>query len=493
MIRAKIQLRSMEDNALDIALDVMKCSSPLKLHVYYRRRAPRLMDCSIRQKIVTTKHHGMSYLRDASDATNKSPKVVSHVPLLSERPVLVHPSALQDNVSRKGSAVHILPRPVVHPLAATSIPIISPVAPRESQGHVLEEVDELRRSHAAMAVQLSVLVDDISSLRKSAESERATAILRTTGVKSIAIRRTIIFAKISAVKALQSGSIELGKKERPPCAANSIRQVFIKSRPSDCTLLDFQLLAQELLKSPTIHCSVFPSEYYATFPTVCSVSRLEIIFPCYSSMCEALQISVGLREAGLYKERYSSAREGRQLRASQILGVSLLRKLADGSNYRTVLIGHGMPLQEPDYQIPSLFQSSCVWQDDTWTTGFSFRKESSKSLARLPAPLDLSDILLRPRISDINRRGPEQRTFSLVWERSTCISLEVPPTADCVPGCLRSIFPCVVLRTSALTATARNVFSARVDGMFPSQIAVSPTPTSSAGNLSTNSRFSLPS
>ncbi len=61
------------------------------------------------------------------------------------------------------------------------------------------------------------------------------------------MKRLIMFARLSVIQSLATGSSELSGIYRSLCPGNAIRQVSIKSQLSQCTLLEFQYWRENYL------------------------------------------------------------------------------------------------------------------------------------------------------------------------------------------------------------------------------------------------------
>ncbi len=361
------------------------------------------------------------------------------------------------------SATPILPRP--HPQESNH-PVTAPASVHLQLPDLWHrrreiELEELRKSHAELAARVDNLANDVRASNSSVHAARMAVSSSTASFNARVLRRVSHFAKSCAIRLLQSGSSEMKKSGLNLSPGSSVRQVILRSEGTDCTLLEFQLLCAASVSNPAIRCTIYPSQYYASFPSVRRTSRMEISFNSYYDICEALQIDVLEREKGLYRERKTF---GRILKCLQIMGVNCVRKRQGENDDRVILIGRSLPIKNWDAEIPVLLQRSLEWSENTWETGLEFSMQPPNSL--LPTVTNVLSCDGAQRTSDINCVAPEHRSFSMYWEKLPGSCSDSETNSEFVLGTLYSSFPAVILRSRILTLSAQEAFSRRFNGRF---------------------------
>lgn len=222
------------------------------------------------------------------------------------------------------------------------------------------QIGDLQRSHLALSSRITDLATDVARFnhRLSHFTEARHA------VQHQSIQRTVLFARSRAVSALQAGSSEFLRRPTSLCQAETIVQVAIESKETDCTLQEFAALATVLSSHPSVHCTLYPSPYHVQFPSARHTSRLSILFNTYSDICNALQMDAYESEEPLYREKNT---HGRELRAIQVLGVELKQ-----IQMRRVLLGHSYPSFPTTAPAAVLHQQSPKWIDRAWDKGYSY-------------------------------------------------------------------------------------------------------------------------
>ncbi len=311
------------------------------------------------------------------------------------------------------------------------------------------QISQLRESHASLLTQFNKLEKDVRSTRKIALETEAIVRGPSSFVERT-IRRSILFANMTAQKALTSTHPEISRSYNILCPANSVRQIYLHSKPSDCTLSEFRIMASHFLNQEDIKCRIFPSAYSALFSSSSQDSCFQIVFESFCDLCQALQLSSNIRSAGVYKERKSTARD---FRCVQIFGVDLVspdREIPLSSSTeevrrgpeRKILLARSMP--PPGTldltHVHVLHQPCTTWMDNSWEEGFRHVQEEL---------LDLSAFKSRSSFT---------KSFRIQWERSRDSPFPTDSSAELIPGSLKSYFPAVVLRTRLLTRSVQNIF-----------------------------------
>lgn len=129
-----------------------------------------------------------------------------------------------------------------------------------------DEIEQLRRSHAQLAKQVSAMTFELRNAKEVFNSERISIFNHFIAADNSAIYRTRLFSRLRAKNVLLATNAELGKCLPNLCASNSVVQNLLRSPPADCTLHDFQLFASRLLADATIRCRAYPSYYHIKFP-----------------------------------------------------------------------------------------------------------------------------------------------------------------------------------------------------------------------------------
>ncbi len=345
---------------------------------------------------------------------------------------------------------------------------------RRRSENVQEELEELRRSHAALACRVARLSDQMQAARTSFSFERISFFREKASFEARVLERALSFARAAFLRVILGGNADMNRSYPSLCAANSVKQVLLKSSPTDCTLLEFNLMVTEFLKRDNVKCDVFPSTYYALFMNSEHASHFEIAFETFFDLCEALKVDVVARESGLYRE---GCNRQRQVRAIQILGVDFVTETSRQRKERRILIGRSMPTSRAGSSsnlVPLLFQGTTAWSEGLPEDGFVFRQESLDSFVT-NASLNSEDRRHIPsRMSDVNMPDTKVRKFSLIWERMNQGAHEMGAESERVLGRLRCFIPAVILRSSKLTQTVQTIFSTRVNGRYLKQIVVSP-------------------
>ncbi len=347
----------------------------------------------------------------------------------------------------------------------------------EPQGHLRIEacpstsMEDIRDAHSALMRRVSQIENDLKSTRQELEARRASEDHRISVRDDLLLRRTLIFARRNALKAITGTNNELNKSYAILCEGKTVRQIIIKSTAMDCTLLEFRVLASAISRNANVRCKIFPSEFYAQCTDCNRALRFEILFPTYRDFCDALGIDASFRETGFYTERRTMKRE---LRAIQVLGIDLVKRGNESgiSKQRRVLLGGSYPDEFTLGESHCLLQANASWTEGSWESGFEYRKESASVIRDCISQEEDGLNSIEPVMSDLNGSYNNRRTFSLFWERSARIG-EEHMTPDSCPGTLRSTFPAVVLRGRKLTSSTQKMFSQRINGYFLKQIVVS--------------------
>ncbi len=194
---------------------------------------------------------------------------------------------------------------------------------------VSEEVEELKRAQATLQHRVDALYSQIAI----SVSHQKYVLEAEEDFRAKTRRRILLFARKNAVQELRLCHSELSQKYSTLCPGNSVRQVLLRTKASDCTLADFRVLVSALVSSLSIKCEVFPSEFYTHFLDTGSAQCFHVSFDTYFDICEALEINVKNREEGLYRSRKDSSR---QLRAVQVMGVDILPSRDHPENTRRI-------------------------------------------------------------------------------------------------------------------------------------------------------------
>ncbi len=160
-------------------------------------------------------------------------------------------------------------------------------------------IQDLQASLAALHRRVEQLSDEVATARSIADAARSSMRTSIHDFNAASVRSTRGFLRRVASKTLEAGSIELGRIPTSPCAADSVKQILLKSSSSDCTLRNFQLLAKYLTTISCLKFEVFPSDYHVAFPAVERAKRFEIVFRSYFDICKALCIDAQKAEEGL--------------------------------------------------------------------------------------------------------------------------------------------------------------------------------------------------
>ncbi len=144
-----------------------------------------------------------------------------------------------------------------------------------------EEIYELRRAHIDLLRRVTALSRRMDVTSAQVASGNALAAVQKAQGTEKCLQRTILFASINAAKALCTPHPELSRPVTNLCAGNTVAQVMLKSKASDCTLEDFRLFTRECCQSDVIGCMVLPSEFYAMFSDTSKCSRFDIVFDTY--------------------------------------------------------------------------------------------------------------------------------------------------------------------------------------------------------------------
>ncbi len=369
----------------------------------------------------------------------------------------------------------ILPRNgLLHASSATPAGPISTSIPHhapDSQDMAIT-VASLQASLVEMARRMDKISSELVSTR-SAISAEGFRDRRNHEKKTY--ERIILFARMNARALLVSNSTELNRLYPNICSSNVVRQILLKSKPSDCTLQDFQIIAAAFCANPDISCSIHPSEFYARFPSSGRAARFEISFDSFADFCAALKISVHDRESGVFRIKKNRRTRGKSI---QVLGVEVLKNLVTGAKERRISLAHSIKCVK-QRSIPVLFQRSTAWSEGSCEYGFRLQQNASSELNQCVQATALSRDTTQRRFTDLDKVPLERRFFCLTWERVPCTSAEESTIyPEHVPGALRSVMPAVVLRSNLLTNSAEEIFETRISGVLLKQVLVSPANSS---------------
>lgn len=319
-------------------------------------------------------------------------------------------------------------------------------------------------------------LDEVTRTFESTQADISNGRLRyRLDIETKSFERTIMFARMNAKAMLISNSTELNRRYASICPSNAVRQILLKSKSSDCTLQEFQLVASKLQGNPAIACSIHPSEFYVQFPSSAQAARFEIFFDSFADFCAALRICVHDREAGVLRTKKT---RGTRAKNVQVLGVEVLNNLETGTKERRVVLAQSIRTFAARAKIPVLLQRSTAWSDGSCKYGFSLSPESSSELNAHVQTAVQSHNATDARSTDLDKIPAERRFFALTWERSSGpISKSVTIYPEHVPGVLRSFLPAVVLRGNVLTSSTEDIFRTRLNGMLLKQVLVSPART----------------
>ncbi len=319
-----------------------------------------------------------------------------------------------------------------------------------------QSLSNLQASHALLASRL----DEMERRLQAAENQAVSSKLSFKSLSATAAHCTLIFVKLRAIAALHTGSKELGLRPSSLCAANTVVQTMIMSKPSDCALHEFQNICSELLSNSSICCAVVPSSYHAIFPNSKRTARLDVQFATFGDICNALRIDTTARERALYRERRNP---GRSIRAVQLLGVEVASPIS-----RKIILGESYPGSLKSTPSAYLLQRRPVWTQQAWESAFVFKNEVLPVLqSSPPIPASAGSSLARETTDD--NSIPFDPYFAMTWERIQH-SGDADSTIDIVPGKLYCSFPAVVLRSRLLIDSVRNIFTTRVNGKYPAHI-----------------------
>lgn len=343
---------------------------------------------------------------------------------------------------------------------STTVPLCMQEFPgreRELGGtNINEQINDIRRAQLSLSQRVTELREEFSTSSRLLLSASHIASAAEKMKNEGTLQRLLLFASPNPRKVLSRSYPDFSRSVPNPCPGNTVVQVVLRSKASDCTLHEFQVLLNACSDNSRIRCSVYPSEFHAKFPDPSSSARFDIGFDTYSGICEALGINARLREQGLYREKKNSARK---LNSVQVAGVA-----TNDTRTRRVLLGRSMPTRTVQSSAHTLFQASLAWNESTWETGFVHRFENLNLEISRPQ---------QSRFSDINMPPPDSRVFRITWERNPGAFDSPGIQSDMVAGSLRSNFPAVIIRSRILTESARSILMSRIDGFLLKQIIAS--------------------
>ncbi len=288
-----------------------------------------------------------------------------------------------------------------------------------ANGDVGEEMDDIRQQLASMQSRIAALTNSLSATTRlvTTLSSTLSAVSNTERI----ISRTLLFLSRNAAQSLRVGHHELSLFVSPSrlCAANSVTQVLMKTKSSDCTLAEFRILATGFGLSESFHSTTFPSEFYALSIAPSKCSRLDVLFPSYFDLCEALGISVDVREDGVYKEKRNTAR---QLRAVQVMGVDAKETGSDSARGSYIVLARSDPSSYCTGETHVLHQTSMTWSDNSCDKEFLYCKES----------LSLSCRKLRRHLRLMRDRCEKRRVLIVLLRSVMCTAsrgrgIRIPP------------------------------------------------------------------
>ncbi len=410
-----------------------------------------------------------------AEGVSRLPPVNKEVRLASDKQRILTPNldALPGSTRAPAS-----PNNAVHPCHPPNVAEAQLRMPETDRSTVLrmnsseaqqDELNDLRKSHTNIAHRLHRVEEDIRKSRRLLDAERTAIIAHLQFNDLCSIARTISFSRRRASKLLQNTSTELDRRVLNVTRADSVVPFVLRSLGSDCTLLDFQTLAVKFLSDPSTTCRALPSEYHIRFPNLRFCSRMSIVFETYADLCEALELDITTREAGVYREKGNASR---QVRAIQVLGSHM-----QDSSTRSILLGRSVPTLPAEGTLPTLYQNSLVWSEDpgAWESEFVFRQQpvsdfcasnartaddATRCMANQSVPSTNESFYSIPRLKRARKRSNTPRQFALLWERfENTDNCALTPNA--VVGAVYSIFPAVVVRTSILLRSTSNIFKGR--------------------------------
>lgn len=316
------------------------------------------------------------------------------------------------------------------------------------------EVKQLQASHVALALKVAALEAKITCTHQLAQ-ETDLIVRGPSSLSERLLQRTLLFTNIAAVKALQACHTEICRNYSFVCAANSIRQISLRSKTSDCSLYDIRLLVSHFMRQEQLRCTIAPSAFYALLSSSSHPRNIEITFETFADVCDALQISADDREAGVYRERKVNCNSGRVLRCVQVLGIdtSLRPGHKNEGTERKILLARSMISAHDSTQknVHILHQPSTKWSDldGTWEEGFQLKVEPESALRIFGTAeenrhaVDAETEL--PRTNPNRRRQSAfvtnaNKAFVLQWERCEQSPHARDADSHLVPGALRVCF-----------------------------------------------------
>ncbi len=125
---------------------------------------------------------------------------------------------------------------------------------------VIEHLGCLQRANTRLQKEVDLIKRHIAASESSKKSE----ISREIDLETQCRLRIILFARRNAVSALKTGHAELSRAPSMLCSGNTVKQVLLRTKASDCTLADFKLFARSFSSSTSFRCQVVPSAFYAS-------------------------------------------------------------------------------------------------------------------------------------------------------------------------------------------------------------------------------------
>ncbi len=167
---------------------------------------------------------------------------------------------------------------------------------------VKKELKVLQRAKAPTSRTFDTLRDELESVRElfQATETFACTLLRS---RPSYVQNISQFVRRRTVQALKSRHQEVGQRPNTFCPGNSVLQVLLTTKPTDCTLCVIRALVHEVHGMRRVHSEIDLCVYLAMNSLQEKYSRMSIIFDSYRDLCEALQIET-LPRATLIQSNY---------------------------------------------------------------------------------------------------------------------------------------------------------------------------------------------
>ncbi len=298
-----------------------------------------------------------------------------------------------------------------------------------------EEFEAMKQSHAALLRRVDELEEKFSEISSSLLTEKAMNERRKNSETSRIVRRILLFATRSADKILSFGHPAFGHAPTALCPGNTMCQVVLRSAEAQCTLHDFRILTRFFLQLPSIDCRVIPSDFHVQEASPARLPEIDIRFPTFAALCEALDLKASLRVDGFYRQRRNWSRE---VRAAQVMGVIQSGASSEGEAFRKVMLGRSRTNSSPGEEVHFLLQRTGEWAEGSYVHGFSLESESNANFLEPEGP----------------STEPYPLYYRIKWERCPGVKVKDDSIDELVPGAIRSYFPAVILRSNILISTA---------------------------------------